>query len=220
MERLAEHARSILEFPQSMTLWVEGHPQTVASDHLEAVQDWHGTPEFRCLAGSALAEAAHQHARAVLQVTKNDDPDERLILRGKLRGIDTERCYCCGETRECLILLPEGITLERHEQQIPISKSAFSDPSLQLNPGFMARNLSHINRAHEEELRVSISRIFSTEYEDILAAQIVTLAVDSVELDWVTHHGANRETVYFKRTARTADELSDQLRLALRVLIC
>ena len=204
MEKLAEQARSILEHPGSMTLWVEGQGQPVLDEHLQAVHDWHGTPEFRCISGSPLVDAAHQH----------------LILRGKLRWVNSERCYCCGETRECLILMPEGITLELADQHIPISRAAFSDPALQLNPGFLERNRQHINRSHDEELRVSVSRHSNTPYEDVLAAQIVDLAVDHVEVDWVTLTGAQRETIYFKRTARTTSELTDQLRLALRVLIC
>ena len=220
MEKLAEQARSILEHPGSMTLWVEGQEQPVLDEHLQAVHDWHGTPEFRCISGSPLVDAAHQHARAVLQVTADPAGSDTLILRGKLRWVNSERCYCCGETRECLILMPEGITLELADQHIPISRAAFSDPALQLNPGFLERNRQHINRSHDEELRVSVSRHSNTPYEDVLAAQIVDLAVDHVEVDWVTLTGAQRETIYFKRTARTTSELTDQLRLALRVLIC
>lgn len=220
MEELAEKARSILEHPGSMTLWIEGQPQPLAQEQLEAVQDWHGTPEFRCNPGSPLVEAAHQHARAVLQVNPNSDHNETLILRGKLRWIDTERCYCCGETRECLALIPEGITLEHDDKQTPISRAAFSDPTLQLNPGFLERNRKHINESHEEELRVSISRLAKIAYEDILAAQVVALTSETVGLDWVTLSGASRETVQFARTARTTTELSEQLRLALQVLIC
>ena len=81
MEDLAEKARSILEHPCAMTLWIEGQPLPLVEDQLEAVQDWHGTPEFRCSPGSPLVTAAHQHARAMLHVTPNADQSDILILR-------------------------------------------------------------------------------------------------------------------------------------------
>ena len=118
------------------------------------------------------------------------------------------------------MLIPEGIILELAGKQTPISRAAFSDPALQLNRGYLERNRAHINDSHEEELRVSISRLAGIAYESILAAQVVSLTAESVELDWVTLSGASRETVRFARAAKTTMELSEQLRLALQVIIC
>ena len=216
MENSAERARSILELQESMTLWLQDEVHTVTEVTLQGVQYWQGSTEFRCEPSSALVAAAHQHTRVLLEVQPALDSDEVLLLRGKLHWVDTERCACCGETRECLALIPDGIILEQGGRQIPISPAAFADPALQLNPGFLERNRKHINESHEEELRVSVSRNAEIAYEAILVAQVATLTASSVELNWICETGPNRQTLPFTRPASTAMEVHEELRRALQ----
>ncbi len=220
VDQHAATARSILECPDNLTLWVEG--DTCLLDEADPLgpHHWHGTPEFRCLPGSPLAEAARRRVPAVLRATSCLHPGEALTLFGKLRWVEEESCDCCGQTRARIALDPECLCLAHGPRSVLITPVSFSDPALQLNVGYLEHSRQHINRAHAEELRAAAAHRSGVPHEDVLGAQLVSLGAAGVELDWVTPDGAHREPIPFGRPARGVAEFGALLRHALRVSIC
>lgn len=220
VDQHAATARSILERPDDITLWVGGDSSLLEEGDLIGVHDRHGTPEFRCLPGSPLAEAALQATPAVLQATSGLHPGESLTLRGKLRWVQEGTCHCCGEARVRVALDPDGVCLQRDSQSIAVAPASFADPMLQLNVGYLEHSRQHINVAHLEELRAAVANRTGLSVERVVGAQLVRLGVDGVELDWVTPDGAHRESIGFERRAQQATELGDLLYRTLCISNC
>lgn len=220
VDQHAATARSILERPDEVTLWVEGDTSLLQDGDVIGLHDRHGTPEFRCLPDSPLAEAALQVAPAVLQATSGLHPGESLTLAGTLRWVEEGICHCCGEARVRVALDPDEVSLQRGSQSMAIAPASFADPVLQLNLGYLEYSREHINVAHTEELRAAVANRAGLSFERVVGAQLVRLGVDGVELDWVTPDGAHRESIPFERRAHEAAELGSLLRRTLRVSIC
>ena len=103
---------------------------------------------------------------------------------------------------------------------MPIDLGDFGDPALQLNAGFLRSSEAHVNLAHAVHLRTAVARKAGCPVEAIVAAQLVGLSRDGLEVQWVTADGAQRLELRFPEPARTVDELATRVRDALRLDLC
>lgn len=226
MSQPAETARAILSCPDRAELAVDGFPEAGCDDHL-ALRDADGVPTFTCRAGSPMARAGRAGRSALVTLVSGlgpaDGPDRGLALSlaGDLVLGDTVSCTCCGEERHEVVLDLDFVVLsggDGEQRRVPLS--AFRDPTLRLNRGYLQRALEHANDCHREELAQVVARTAGTPPEQLLDVSLVDLTTHGAELSWIDRQGGHREAVWFSRPARTVEELAVLLRHELHPGVC
>jgi len=221
----AELARSILACPRSAEIAVDGFPTLGYEDEL-GLRDADGTPSFSCQSGSLLARAGRAGSKALLSLASGlgpeGGPDRELILTltGTLGIGPVESCYCCGEQRQDVGLVPDFVVLGRGQDQARVPLRAFRDPALRLNRGYLQRALQHANSAHRADLAEVVARTTGTPAERLLDAGLADLTTQGAELTWIDRDGGHRATLWFSRPARTVEEFGVLLQRELHAGIC
>ncbi|QLQ09235.1 MAG: hypothetical protein HZY75_01130 [Nocardioidaceae bacterium] len=199
---------------------VDGVEFPVDDESPAGPQDWPNAPGFLCKPGGDLALAAQRQHDAVLILTSAITHNETLRLSGRLRWTRSESCDCCAESLDRVVLELTDVILERDSKQIPVRISDFTNPALQLNPGFFRRCQDHLNHYHGDDLRAAVATHTHTLVEDIIGAQLVDLDAGRVGLQWVTPDGAMSARLDFSRPAHDPDDLGHLLRQSLHPNLC
>lgn len=228
-------ARSVLACPADVALVVDGVddvlgdlPASGTSGSL-GLQDVGGVPTFSAPSGVRLVRASGEGRRALLTLTsalgRAGSPDRDLVLTlgGRLRRTGTDRCECCPETRESLVLVVDLVMLARGEERadpVRIPAEDFGSPGLTLNAGFLQRARDHADEVHHDELRLAAADLTGTPVAEILGASLTELSADGLELRWVDVEGAHVVRRDFPRRALGTEDLGELLRGELHPDLC
>jgi len=229
--QLAAAARSILACPAEVNLVVDGVDDLRADADELGMTDADGRPMVVCPTDSPLAEAAAGGRSALLTVTSGVGPegsgtrDARITMAGRLVIEGGRDCECCGEPRTQATIDLNFVLLSRTvegapERQYRVPLDLFHSPDLRLNRGFLQRSVEHANQCHQEELRRAVAITTGTRMTDIVGVSLADLLPHRVDVQWVDPAGAHARTIHFGRTARTPEELGDQLRTRLHAGMC
>lgn len=223
----ASTARSILSCPAGVELAVDGVPHPLADEDRLGFSDCGGVPTFLCAADGALAYAAlvGRNVLLTLHSAAGDTGWDTLALAGSLRSTGREVCACCAEVRERVVVDVSFVLLTRAEAdgtttrcRVPLAE--FRSPAHQLNAGYLQRAAEHAGTCHHEELRRAVATRTGTPLAEVLGARLAALTPTSARLEWVDTDGGHAATIFFPRTARSADELGELLRRQLHPGIC
>jgi hypothetical protein len=222
----AETARSILSCPAGIDLVVEGVADATVDDPRLGMVEMDGVPTFSCQVGATLSRAAAQGRGCVLTLASGlgaEGSRERsasLALAGSLRRTGAERCNCCGEVRDVVVLDIEQVRLTFDGERITVPTAAFGANDLVLNKGYLQRWCDHATTAHQEQLRQAVATRLDRRVADIVAVSLAALRPDGVDVDWIEADGGNRMTLTFRRPANSAHELGAMLREQLHPRLC
>ncbi|WGL51138.1 hypothetical protein P5P86_14345 [Nocardioides sp. BP30] len=223
---VAETARSILSCPAGIDLVVERVDDPTADDPRLALSDADGVPTLSCRVGATLSRAAVQGRGCVLTLASGLGPErsrERaasLALAGRLRRTGAERCNCCGEVRDVVVVDVDAVRLTFDGERVTVPTAAFAAPDLELNRGLLQRWCEHATGAHQEELRQAVAGRRGRHLAEIVAVSLASLSAADAELDWVEADGGHRMTLAFPQPARSSAELGALLRQQLHPRLC
>ncbi|WP_017935621.1 hypothetical protein [Nocardioides sp. Iso805N] len=223
---VAETARSILSCPAGIDLVVEQVEDPTVDDPRLGMSEAEGVPTFSCRDGGTLSRAAAQGRGCVLTLASGLGPagsrerSASVALAGRLRRTGAERCNCCGEVRDVVVVDVEAIRLTFESQRITVPISAFAADDLALNRGFLQRWCEHATSSHQEQLRQAVATRLDRRGADIVAASLASLSPAGVEVDWIEADGGHRMALTFARPARSAAELGVLLREQLHPQLC
>ncbi|GAA5156111.1 hypothetical protein GCM10023340_43060 [Nocardioides marinquilinus] len=233
----AATARSILACPEAVNLVVDGVDDVLAdlrgpdgAGEL-GMQDLAGVPTFSCPSGTRLVDAAVRRRRALLTLESGlgaPGSAERaltLTLGGRLEARGRERCECCDETREGVVLVVDLVVLTPvtgHPDAVPhrVPVEDFADTALVLNPGYLQRSVEHANRCHQDELRRAVATATGTAVSRVIGVALSGLSTGGVEVQWVDPDGSHVRPISFAHDAATPDDLGDLLRHHLHAGLC
>ncbi|MET1058472.1 MAG: hypothetical protein ABWX84_02675 [Nocardioides sp.] len=233
--QLAATARSVLGYPDTAQLVVDGVPDALEGAEPLGVEDVSGVPTFACPPGSSLAAAAAGRRSALLTLTSglgepaSADHLVTVTLAGHLESRGRQDCPCCTEVREVVVLSLNFVLLSqpgsfanagRPEEAFRVPLADFRSPEHVLNRGYLRRTVEHANQCHQPELRRAVARRTRTRYDNIDAVALADLHRDRVEVHWVDSTGAHTEVLTFPHPARTAEELGRRLRRELDTRLC
>lgn len=238
---LAAAARSVLACPTGVNLVVDGVDDVLAdlgepgpggSDGSGGpgglgMQDLGGVPTFSCPPGTRLVGAAALGQRALMTLESGlGDPasaerETVLTLGGRLALRGRERCECCAEERETVVLVVEVVVLAAADGSVArVPLEHFSSADHVLNRGFLRRSAEHANLCHQLELRRAVATTTGTRLAEVVGVSLTGLSPEGVEVQWVGPDGAHRRRLAFPRRATTTDELGDLLRSELHAGLC
>jgi hypothetical protein len=230
----AATARSILACPQAVNLVVDGVDDVLADLRGPGgagelgLQDHAGVPTFSCPSGTRLVAAATERRRALLTLESGlgapGSPERGLTLTlgGRLESQGRERCECCEETREVLVLVVDLVVLSPDAGGAPLRVPVedFADTALVLNRGYLQRSVEHANRCHQDELRRAVATATGTAVSRIIGVALTGLSTGGVEVQWVDPDGSHVRPIRFAHHAASPDDLGDLLRRHLHAGLC
>jgi hypothetical protein len=222
----AETARSILSCPAGIDLVVEDVADPTADDPRLGMVEVDGVPTFSCRVGAALSRAAVDGRGCVLTLASGlgaEGSRERaasVALAGRLRRTGAERCNCCGEVRDVVVVDVEAVRLTFDGERVAVPPSAFGAGELVLNRGYLQRWCDHATSAHQEQLRQAVANRLDRRVAEIVAVSLASLSAQGVEVDWVEPDGGHRMALTFPQPARSAQDLAAMLRDELHPRLC
>lgn len=211
---VAAQARSILACPAGVELSVDGSPSGAPEGALSLADD-QGRAVLVCTPGSDLLIAAGRRLVATVRLQSGltgGSPDDALALTGRLVLDGTERCDCCAEEHQRVLLEPSAVILSLAGRQLPVPVSDFLSPAHVLNRGYLQRACEHANHCHGDQLRRAVSRRTGLPLARLIGASLAALTPGGVELRWVDSEGAHAERLRFPTPATDTHELGIRLR--------
>ena len=185
-----------------------------------------GVPTFSCRVGGALSQAAAQGRGCVLTLASGlgaEGSPERsasVALAGRLRRTGAERCNCCGEVRDVVVVDLEAVRLTFAGERIAVPPRAFAAAELVLNRGYLQRWCDHATSAHQEQLRQAVATRLDRRIAEIVAVSLASLSAEGVEVAWVEPDGGHRMALTFPRPADSPEDLAAMLRGELHPRLC
>ena len=222
----AETARSILSSPASIDLVVADVAHPTSDDPQLKMVDTDGVPTFSCRIGSTLSRAAADGHACLLTVSSDigasgsPEREATLALAGILRRTGFDRCPCCGELRNVVVVDVAQVRLHVAGERVDVAVSAFGDGALALNRGFLQRWRDHANSAHAQELREAVAQRRGRPAQAVVAASLSALSADGLVIDWIEPDGGRRLQLTFPRRARSATDLGALLREQIHAGLC
>ncbi|WP_139978363.1 hypothetical protein [Nocardioides litoris] len=234
---LAAAARSVLACPEGVNLVVDGVDDVLddLGDPAEGgrgelgMQDLGGVPTFSSPAGTRLVAAATEGRRALMTLESGlgrpgtPDREAVLTLGGRLERRGADRCECCTEERETVVLVVDVVVLTRPRaggDQVRVPVEHFRSSVHDLNRGYLQRATEHANLAHQDELRRAVATTVDLPLSAVVGVALHGLCPTGVEVQWVGLDGAHTRRLVFARPATTTEELGDALRRELHAGLC